>query len=348
LVGREGEILTDDGVEILGFDGVAGGVAVIELVKLALRAASWGRGLMGREFFSAGETPEIGICSFFSSSEVLLSRRRVPALTGEGGFAASRITDLGRYFGSAEVALRFLGRSVEALACAVAWGPLGVSDSLEDCSSEDDLAYVAETRLRVTVLESGVPVLFEPCEGGLTSPMDARGPDGRELRALERRDVSLAFLVFLVASLSLLITSANALPMEARLSDCLKEALVVGLDFRGLESTGIAQKVVVQRTTSYSSFNRHHNLLLFVLVLPHEPSNSFPWKVQKYAHSNRIDYCVPTTLNYHSQCRNVTYLCPQQYIRYQKIPRFQQRCRQQRWHNEHRQKQGLKERLVTS
>lgn len=202
---------------------------------------------MGRDFFSAGEIPAIGVCSFFSSSDVLLSRRRVPALTGEGGFAASRITDLGRYFGSAEVALRFLGRSVEVLDCAVAWGPLGVSDSLEDCSSEDDLPYVAETRLRVTVLDSGVPVLFEPCEGGLTSPMDARGPDGRELRTLERRDVSLAFLVFLVASLSLLITSANALPMEARLRDCLKEALVVGLDFWGLESTGMVQKVVVER-----------------------------------------------------------------------------------------------------
>lgn len=101
--------------------------------------------------------------------------------------------------------------------------------------------YVAETRLRVTVLESGVPVLFETCEGGLTSPMDARGPGGRELRALERRDVSLVFLVFLVASLSLLITSANALPTEARLRDCRKELLVVGLDFAGLEFTGIVQ-----------------------------------------------------------------------------------------------------------
>ena len=157
LVGREGEVLTDDGVEILGFDGVGGGVAVIELVKLALRAALWGRGLMGREFFSAGEGAATGVCSFFSSSEVLLSRRRVPALTGEGGFAASRITDLGRYFGNAEVALRFLGRRVDVLAGAVAWGPLGGSDSLEDCSSEDDL----EIRLRVTVLASGVPVLFE-------------------------------------------------------------------------------------------------------------------------------------------------------------------------------------------
>lgn len=91
-------------------------MAVIELVKLALRAARWGRGLMGREFFSAGERGAMGVCSFFSSSEVVLSRRRVPALTGEGGFACSRITDLGRYFGNAEVALRFLGRSVEVLA----------------------------------------------------------------------------------------------------------------------------------------------------------------------------------------------------------------------------------------
>lgn len=285
LVGREGEILTDDGVGFLGFDGVAGGVAVIELVKLALRAALWGRGLMGREVLSVGGRAAMGVCSFFSSSEVL-SRRRVPALTGEGGLAASRITDLGRYFGNAEVALRFLGRSVEVLVGAVAWIPLGGSDALEDCSSEEDLVYVAEIRLRVTALESGVPVL---CEGGLTSPMDARGPDGRELRALERREVSLAFLAFLVASLSLLMTSAKALPMEARLRDWRKELLVVGLDFAGLESAGIVQneilcrkKVVVNvdgATPSYSSFNRHHNLLLFVLVLPHKPSNSFARKV---------------------------------------------------------------------
>ena len=74
--------------------------------------------------------------------------------------------------------------------------------------------------------------------------MDARGPDGRELRALERRDVSLAFLVFLVASLSLLITSAKALLMEARLRDCRKEPLVMGSDFTGLESSGIVQNEI--------------------------------------------------------------------------------------------------------
>jgi len=242
LAGREGDVLTDDGVETLGFDGVAGGVAVIELVKLALRAALWGRGLMGRDFFSVGETADMGFCSFLSSSEEL-SRRRVPALTGEGGFAASTMTDLGRYFGNAEVALRFLGRSVEDLVVAVAWMALGGSDSLEDCSSEDDLAYVAETRRRVTVLGSGVPVLFETC---LYSPMDARGPDGRELRALERRDASLAFLAFLVASLSLFITSAKALPIEASLRDCRKELLVVGLDFAGLGSISESAGIVIQ------------------------------------------------------------------------------------------------------
>lgn len=61
----------------------------------------------------------------------------MPALikTGEGGFAASTTADFGRYFGNAEVALRFLGRSVAGLICA--GGGVPGSEGLDDCSSEE-------------------------------------------------------------------------------------------------------------------------------------------------------------------------------------------------------------------
>jgi hypothetical protein len=102
---------------------------------------------------------------------------------------------------------------------------------------------VAETRLRVTSLESGVAVLFETREDGLTSPMEARGATGGEIKALARREASFVFLVFLLASLlSLPITSAKALPtVDARLRDCRMELLVEDLDFgvAVLESEGI-------------------------------------------------------------------------------------------------------------
>ena len=92
---------------------------------------------MGRDVFSERGTAERGlVCSFFSSSEEL-SRRRVPALTGEGGFADST-TDLGRYLGNADVAFTFLGRRVDDLEGIVACGVVG-SDGLTSCSSGDDL-----------------------------------------------------------------------------------------------------------------------------------------------------------------------------------------------------------------
>lgn len=107
---------------------------------------------------------------------------------------------------------------------------------------------MAETRLRVTSLESGVAVLFETCEGGLTSPMEARGATGGEIKALARRA---SFLAFLLASLlSLPITSAKALPtVDARLRECRMEPLVDDLDFgvAVLESEGIiARKMKIK------------------------------------------------------------------------------------------------------
>jgi hypothetical protein len=85
FVGRTGDNLeTDEGETIaLVFEGVAGGgVTLIELT-LVLRAALWGRGLIGRELLSTGDNAKF--CSFFSSSEEL-NLRRVPAFTGDGGF----------------------------------------------------------------------------------------------------------------------------------------------------------------------------------------------------------------------------------------------------------------------
>ena len=139
FVGRDEEDLWLAGVTTLDFGGVEGvTLNELALVRFVLRAALWGRGLMGRDIFSEGGTAERGlVCSFFSSSEEL-SRRRVPALTGEDGFTGSMTADLGRYFGNADVAFTFLGRRVDDLAGIAACGVVG-SDGLTNCSSGDDL-----------------------------------------------------------------------------------------------------------------------------------------------------------------------------------------------------------------
>ena len=64
------------------------------------------------------------------------------------------------------------------------------------------------------------------------SPIEVRGvATGLRLMALERRELlSFAFLELLSASLpSLFITSASALPIEARFNECRIELLVEGL-----------------------------------------------------------------------------------------------------------------------
>jgi hypothetical protein len=55
LAGRAGEGRLLEGVGGLGFVGVVGALALTALDKLALSAALYGRGLIGRETFSAGE-----------------------------------------------------------------------------------------------------------------------------------------------------------------------------------------------------------------------------------------------------------------------------------------------------
>ena len=121
------------------------------------------------------------------------------------------------------------------------------------CSSEDERVYDPDTRLRVMVLDSGVTVRLATWDGGRISPIEVRvavtevGGGGCEQRALYRReDDSLGFLAFLLLSLSLLMTSANALLIDARFRDCRMELRVVGLDFGGviaavLDSAGIAK-----------------------------------------------------------------------------------------------------------
>ena len=55
FVGRDGEVLwIEDGatLDFVGVEGVT--LAELEFVKFVLRAALWGRGLMGRDIFSAG------------------------------------------------------------------------------------------------------------------------------------------------------------------------------------------------------------------------------------------------------------------------------------------------------
>jgi hypothetical protein len=135
FVGRDGEDLWMEGVGTLDFVGVEGvTLTEVEFVRFVFRAALWGRGLIGRDIFSAEETAERGlVCSFFSSSDVL-NRRRVPAFTGEGGLADSTMADLGRYLGNADadVAFEFLGRRVDNLAGIVGCGVVG-SDGLTSC-----------------------------------------------------------------------------------------------------------------------------------------------------------------------------------------------------------------------
>lgn len=220
LVGLAGDALAEDGVDGFNLEGVVVGVV---LVMLTLSATLCGRGLIGLETFEDGEWL---YCAFFwsrfscfSSSE-LLNRRRVPARTGEGGCFVSINADFGRYFGSPEDTAGTRGRSDEARVSPTLGG-VGDSTGLDGCSSDNSLLAAADIRLRVIVFESGVATLFEVCGGGLVSPMEERGAAGLRLRALKRRElVSLAFFALLSGSrCSLFITSAKALPIEARPSD---------------------------------------------------------------------------------------------------------------------------------
>lgn len=162
-------------------------------------------------------------CSLSSSES--LSRRRVPARGGgEGGlFVTSTSADLGLYLGKAELASDVRGRRLDARTLAPRLGLVVTGD--DDCSSEDvvPLAFGRPDNLRealVIVLASGDAAFLADAafsaaarEGGTT--------------LLRLDDVSFVFLPFSFSSfssfplLSLCITSANAFPMDEKLSDCL-------------------------------------------------------------------------------------------------------------------------------
>jgi hypothetical protein len=233
FVGRAGEVLLEDAV--FTFEEGMEGETFTALVRLTLKAVLCGRGLMGlAATFSGGERDISGfLCSFISSlsSSELLNRLRVPARAGEGGFFAASITiDFGRYFGNAEDAAGFRGRSDDDLVTPAFCGAAGSAGF--GCSSEEDFCAAIDARRRVIVFESGVPARFGACAGAGTSPIELRGvAPGLGLMALKRRELlSFVFLELLSASLpSLFITSASAFPMEARFNDCRIEALVDGL-----------------------------------------------------------------------------------------------------------------------
>lgn len=147
----------------------------------------------------------------------------MPARTGEEFFLSpSCMIDFGRYLGSPDdVAGRGL-RDADLVIGSVGLAPI---------SSEEILWFweiVTEALRRVIVL-SGVPALFDNVLAGEAfASREARGAACLlRFMALSRCD-SLLFAAFSTSLLSLLITSAKALPNECRKLD----DLVAGL-FRG-------------------------------------------------------------------------------------------------------------------
>lgn len=172
--------------------------------------------------------------SSLSSSEVL-TRLRVPARVGDGGFfSASEATDFGLYFGRADDVASCLGRSDDERVMRLANGGLIVSAGVAERSSEEvveGLCTAEDLRvLRVIVFDSGVLSFF--VTGGF-EPSEVRGvPPDIRFMALKRRELgSFAFLALLSASLplSLFITSASAFPTEDKFNECRIELLVEGL-----------------------------------------------------------------------------------------------------------------------
>ena len=93
---------------------------------------------------------------------------------------------------------------------------------------------------------------------------------------------------------------------------------------------------------------QEHNKYCCTICLPHEPPHPSPLLIQEHPHRRAVDRGVPKPLHRESPHRHVLHLGPQQYVRYQKVARLQERRREQRWHHEHREKQVLQERLVVT
>lgn len=162
---------------------------------------------------------------------------------GDVGFltaeAESTTTDLGLYFGSAELAREFLGRrAVVRERALIVWGlALALPEVRSDCSPDEatSVVLIADNRfeLRVMVLASGVASLsFFLTTGGAFSVEDRFAGAWEAGIALERReDIFLLAFSFSfsepVSFASLCMTSTIALPIDARLSECRMELRVL-------------------------------------------------------------------------------------------------------------------------
>ena len=263
LRGRAEDFLGDGLVlEAIIFAFLSGvnGVIFIAEVRLTFKAkALCGRGLIGFEDFLIGDciATEVPLLanplSSFSSSVLVLSFLRVPTRGVEEFFAGSAAIDLGRYLGRA-VVCDDLGRNDDDRVTRVSSGGVAGSPMLTPSSSTDavDGFNKADVRLvaRVTVFESPMLSRLDAVD-----PMDERPPAvmllcGRPVafvrRKLEIEPASLAFFAFSEGILcsDLFITSASALPMVDKFSDCRIEFRVVGFGDRKSPAPGVSVGMV--------------------------------------------------------------------------------------------------------
>lgn len=221
------------------------GVIFIADVRLTFKAkALCGRGLIGLKDFLVGdciatEGPLLANpLSSFSSSVLVLSFLRVPTRGGVAEFfPESPAIDLGRYLGKA-VVCDDLGRNDDDRVTRVSSGGVAGSPMLTRSSSTDgvDGFNKADVRLvaRVTVFESPILSRLDMDERPLAVMLLCGGPVTLVRRELEIEPTSLAFFAFSGGTLcsDLFITSASALPIVDKFSDCRIEFRVVGFGDR--------------------------------------------------------------------------------------------------------------------
>lgn len=245
----------------LGVDGLVTAVGFVIFVGagnvvLLLVARLWGRGLMGREDFSA-VLLSVGVLGSgrparLSSSELLFERRLL-LRTGDGGplvvasLALSPTIDLGLYFGSAEPIPELRGRRVDARVAIIGccWSLIAPLDTdggtVCPISSTSPPSCCIDVRLLVAVT-----VLPPSGVGGFLGALIEETLDTDmlfEWALLDRRrlpieetfeDVSAAFLDDLS---SLLITSTRAL--EANPKERRRDPLLWDLEEATFDSEGI-------------------------------------------------------------------------------------------------------------
>lgn len=251
-----GEDVLDVFVLDVFLSGVEGGegVTLIADVRLTCSALRCGRGLIARVVLSADLARSSSLdlpFSSFSSSDVLLRRRRVPARAGGDGpcfsVADSMSWDFGLYLGNAEPGPRVLrGRRDDARFTPI----LGLIVLVADCSSEDvpPLGLGNPDNLRAfldMVFASGEAALSFLAAAALSVD---EGAGGTRLLRFETAE-SFTFFPFsfspLGSLLSLCMASARAFPIEEKLRD-FSEARVMGRVRCGspVASAGIVDVVV--------------------------------------------------------------------------------------------------------